>query len=55
MFIASISSLTADFDSERSFNTLKLLFLNEQISLITFTKNNLNIITKNQSNLNNVR
>ena len=55
MFIASISSLTADFDVERSFNTLKLLFLNEQIYLITFTKNNLNIITKNQSNSNNVR
>ena len=42
MFIASISSLTADFDVERSFNTLKLIFLNEQIYLITFSKNNLN-------------
>ena len=46
MFIASISFLTADFDVERSFNTLKLIFSNEQIYLITFTKNNLNIITK---------
>ena len=35
MFIASVSSKTADFDVKRSFNILKLLFLIEETYLIS--------------------
>ena len=35
MFTASISSQTADFDVKRSFNTLKLILLSEEIYLIS--------------------
>ena len=34
MFTASISSQTSDFDVKRSFNTLKQIFLSEEVVLI---------------------
>ena len=55
MFSTSNSFQTADFDVKRSFNTLKLIFLTEEVFLITCTKYYKNITTKNQNNSNIVK
>ena len=55
MFIQSISSDDVDFDDKRSFNTLKLIILTEEVYLITCIIYDKNIITNNQNNSNSVR
>ena len=55
MFTASILFQTADFDVKRSFNTLKLIFLSEEVYLISCMTNYKNINANTQNNSNSVR
>ena len=54
MFIASISSITAELDVKSSWSTLILIFLTEVENYITFTKYYNDINTKNHNKSNNV-
>ena len=55
MFTASILFQTANFDVKRSFNTLKLIFLSEEVYLISFMIYYKNINANTQNNINIVR
>ena len=55
MFTASILSQTADFDVKRSFNSLKLIFLSEEVYLISCMTYYKNINANTQNNSNSVR
>ena len=55
MFIASISSQTADFDIKRSSNTLKLIILTEDVYIISCKIYYKYINSKIHNNSNNVR
>ena len=55
MFVAGILSQTADIEVKRSFNTIKLIFLTEEVHIISCMIYYKNINTKNRKNSNNVR
>ena len=50
MFTASISSQTSDFVVKRSFNTLKLIFLSEEVYLFSYMIYYMIINANNQNN-----
>ena len=55
MFIASISSSTADFDVKRCLYILKIELLTEDVYQIPFTSYYKNIVTNRRNNSNNER